>query len=65
MVIFFFVVLVNSALFNSVVINNRLRVVFIFVGIEFFVGFLLITVYFNYFVMSGSACRLNIIVNRV
>lgn len=65
MVIFLFVVLVNSVLFNSVVINNRLWVVFIFLGIVFFVGFLLIMVYFNYFVMSGSVCCLNIIVNRV
>ncbi|MCA8714785.1 curli production assembly/transport protein CsgE, partial [Escherichia coli] len=29
------------------------------------VGFLLTTAYSNYFVMSGSACRSNITVNRV
>ncbi|MEX9415244.1 hypothetical protein AB7Y90_22030, partial [Escherichia coli] len=50
---------------NSVAINNRLRVVLIFLGIVPPVGFLLTTAYSNYFVMSGSACRSNITVNRV
>lgn len=57
--------LANSALPNSVAINNRLRVVLIFLGIVPPVGFLLTTAYSNYFVMSGSACRSNITVNRV
>ncbi|WP_212510782.1 hypothetical protein, partial [Escherichia coli] len=48
-----------------VAINNRLRVVLIFLGIVPPVGFLLTTAYSNYFVMSGSACRSNITVNRV
>ncbi|MEG9066534.1 hypothetical protein VXO70_14130, partial [Escherichia coli] len=45
--------------------HYRLRVVLIFLGIVPPVGFLLTTAYSNYFVMSGSACRSNITVNRV
>ncbi|SRN41982.1 Uncharacterised protein [Shigella flexneri] len=65
MVISLSAALANSALPNSVAINNRLRVVLIFLGIVPPVGFLLTTDYSNYFVMSGSACRSNITVNRV
>ncbi|WP_206746571.1 hypothetical protein, partial [Escherichia coli] len=50
---------------KSVSWQHHLRVVLIFVGIEPPVGFLLTTAYSNYFVMSGSACRSNITVNRV
>ncbi|CSP64926.1 Uncharacterised protein [Shigella sonnei] len=65
MVISLSAALANSALPNSVAINNRLRVVLIFLGIVPPVEFLLTTAYSNYFVMSGSACRSNITVNRV
>ncbi|WP_275281558.1 hypothetical protein, partial [Escherichia coli] len=50
---------------HRVAINNRLRVVLIFLGIVPPVGFLFTTAYFNYLSVSGSACRSNITVNRV